>query len=189
MVRSFLFYDESMSADVSRLDAKGIAIASWGVVGVLALLGQALYRLTPLAIEPVEAGMLDGPKWALYIGWTIFNAYAEGYRGFQKSFSPRVVARAVHLARHPKPINVLFAPVYCMTLFDASRRRLIVARILVVSIMILVIIVKALPQPWRGIVDAGVVIGLAWGVLVIVYLFARALVTGVVPENDSLPDP
>ena len=57
-----------------------------------------------------------------------------------------------------------------------------------VGIVILVIIIRQLDQPWRGIVDAGVVIGLVWGALSIVVMFVRAVVWGIVPPNDSLPD-
>ncbi|MYA76383.1 MAG: hypothetical protein F4Y17_01955 [Gemmatimonadetes bacterium] len=31
--------------------------------------------------------------------------------------------------------------------------------------MILIFLIRYLPQPWRGIVDAGVVVGLTWGLV------------------------
>jgi hypothetical protein len=169
-----------------RLSAVQIAIASWGVFGVLALLGQAMWRLTPLALEPLQQGMMTGFQWALYISWAVFNAYAEGYRGFQRSFSPRVVARAIHLSHHPKALHVALAPLFCMGLFHAKRRRLIASWVLTGVIILLIIVIRQIPQPWRGIVDVGVVVGLAWGALSIIALFVRAL-GGNVPENDSLP--
>jgi hypothetical protein len=178
------------SAPSTRLSLTGveIAVATWGVVGVLALVAQALVRLTPLALEPLATGMTS-LQWALYLGWIAFNAYAEGYRGFQLSFSPRVVARAVHLARHPNAVHVLLAPVYCMALFQASRRRMIVAWVLLIAIVAIVVAVRMLPQPWRGIVDAGVVVGLGWGGMSIVMIFGRAILFGDVPPNDSLVEP
>ena len=33
--------------------------------------------------------------------------------------------------------------------------------------LIAVLVVRQLPQPWRGIVDGGVVVGLSWGTLAI----------------------
>jgi len=175
-------------AEAQRLDATGIAVATYGVAGVLALLARAMWRLTPPALEPIEQHMLTGSTWVLYITWTLFNLYAEGYRGFQKAFSPRVVARAIHLAHNRKPLHVLLAPVFCMALFHAKRKNLIMSWALVVVIVALVILVRMLAQPWRGIIDAGVVVGLAWGAASIVILFFRAVVGGIVPEHDSLPD-
>ena len=177
----------AMSDTAEPLSLGEIAIASWGVLGVLALLGQALYRLTPLAMEPIQQQLMNGWQWCLYIGWGLFNCYAEGYRGFQKAFSPRVVARAVHVARHPKPLHVLLAPLFCMALFHAKKKNLILAWGLLVFIVVAVIIIRQLAQPWRGIVDIGVVLGLAWGAVSIVVFFVNAL-RGRVPETDSLPE-
>ena len=171
-----------------RLSPAEILIASWGVIGVLALVGQALYRLTPLALVPLQQDMLNGWLLALYIFWAVFNGYAEGYRGFQRAFSPRVVARAFYLARNPKPTHVILAPLFCMAMFHASRKRLYVAWGLFIGIVIVIIIIRQLAQPWRGIVDVGVVVGLAWGALSIIVLFLRALITNEVPPDDSLPD-
>lgn len=171
-----------------RLGFAGVAIASWGVVGIVVLLLEAIHRLAPMAIEPIEDHQMSPLQWALYIGWCVFNAYAEGYRGFQRSFAPRVVVRAIHLARHPTPLRVLLAPAYCMALFHARRRKLIAAWLLLIGIVLIVILVRQLDQPWRGIIDAGVVIGLAWGTLAILVFFVRALWWGHVPEDDSLPE-
>jgi hypothetical protein len=143
-------------------------IGAYGVLGVVALLAQALWRLTPRAWEAI-AGGLTTTQWVVTVVWVVAMAHAEGYRGFHRRFSPRVVARAQYLAEHPTP------PLYCMSLFAASRRGMIVARGLVVGITVLVVLVRMLPQPWRGIVDAGVVVGLALGTLSILYYAGRAV--------------
>jgi len=57
-----------------------------------------------------------------------------------------------------------------------------------------VIIVKSLPQPWRGILDAGVVVGLTMGCFSILYFIymitkypEKIFVSSDVPErNDKL---
>jgi hypothetical protein len=154
---------------------------------VLLLLGQALYRLLPLALEPLLDGSMSALQWALYLGWVVFNAYAEGYRGFQRSFSPRVVARAIHLAHHPRPSHVLLAPLFCMALFHAKRKNLILAWGLTSAIVVVIVAVRQLPQPWRGIVDGGVVVGLVWGALSLAWLLGRVWLQNEVPEHDSLP--
>lgn len=161
-------------------------IAAWGVLGVVGLLAQALWRLSPLAWEAIEQG-LSGLQWALLVGWVAMMAHAEGYRGFHRRFSPRVVARAQWLSRNPAPALVLFAPLFCMSLFHASRRGRWTARILVVGIVGLVLAVRQLAQPWRGIIDAGVVVGLGIGVASIVWYCARALAGHDPPVPPDLP--
>jgi hypothetical protein len=69
----------------------------------------------------------------------------------------------------------LLAPLFCMGLFHATRRRLMVAWISVVLIVGVVIAVRTVPQPWRGIIDGGVVVALIWGIGSIAYYVARVL--------------
>lgn len=152
----------------------GRLAAAWAVAGVLALLGSAIARLTPLALEAL-AGPLRWQQWAFLLPWTVFMAWSEGYRGFQRGFSPRVVVRAAALLRNPRPLHVLLAPAIAMGWLHGTRRRLIVARSMTLGIAGLVVIVRALPQPWRGLVDGGVVLGLAWGAIAILVFAARAL--------------
>jgi hypothetical protein len=154
------------------------------VLGVVLLCAQAIVKLTPKAIEPIRDGSLGAIEWTIYVGWVVANAYAEGYRGFQKAFAPRVVARAFYLANHPRPVRVALAPLFCMALFAATRRRMIVSWTIVVLVTLLVVGMRFVPQPWRGIVDGGVVIGLAWGTLAIVG-FAIAGFAGRPPDVDA----
>lgn len=162
-------------------------ITAWGVLGVVALLGQALWRLTPLALDAIRHGLAPW-QWGVMTLWILINAHAEGYRGFHKRFSPRVVARALHLGRHPRPLFVVFAPFFCMSLFHATRRGKIVARVLVVAIIGLVILVRSLEQPWRGIVDSGVVVGLGLGTASLLYFYVRALLGQAPPADPELPE-
>ncbi|MCH9686597.1 MAG: hypothetical protein K0V04_34510 [Deltaproteobacteria bacterium] len=160
----------------------------WGLLGVAALLLQALTRLTPMAVEALS-GELTVVQWIVVGVWVPVMAHAEGYRGFHTRFSPRVVARAQVLREDPRPLWVVFAPLFCMSLFHASRRGLLVARILVAAITLLVIGVRQLDQPWRGIIDAGVVVGLAIGLLSIGYHLVRALGGHAPPVPPDLPPP
>jgi hypothetical protein len=163
------------------------AIVIWGVGGVLALLAQALVKLTPFALEPLVAGRLYFGQAALYAGWVVTNAYMEGYRGFQKRFTPRVVTRAFHLATRPRPsvVHVVLAPFFVMSLLHASRRGLTAAWLLVLGLTAIVAVVRHLPQPWRGIVDGGVVVGLTWGaVSLIVHVVVTARAGNTAPPPD-----
>jgi len=163
-------------------------VATWGVLCVLALLANALYRLTPLALEPWLEGSMSGWQMGLYIGWAILNAYAEGYRGFHLRFSPRVVGRAFHLGRHPRPLNVVFALPFVMSLYHAQRRQKIVSYTFIVVLTAVILAVRAVPQPWRGIIDGGVVVGLGLGALSVVYYWVRGL-RGDPPPAPDLPSP
>lgn len=165
-----------------------LLIASWGVLGVVGILFQALYRLTPLALEPVQRDLLAPYQWFIYVGWAVLNLYAEGYKGFQRGFNPRVIARAIHLAHHPRALHVLLAPAFCMSLFHATKKRLIVSWTLVGGLTLIVLLVRQLPQPWRGIVDIGVVTGLGYGAIHLVVAFFTTLVAREFPTTDSLPE-
>jgi hypothetical protein len=161
-----------------------LGVALWGSLGFVALLGQATYRLFPYAREVVETGMTTG-QWALMVGYALFMAYSEGYKGFHKQASPRVVERSFYLARNPTLMGVVLAPFFAMGLFGATRKRLIVGWAIVLMIVGLIILVRMLSQPWRGIVDAGVVLGLAMGATSTLYFLIRALagqLPGVDPE-------
>lgn len=50
-----------------------------------------------MAAPYVQAQDFSTFHWALYGGFALLMAYAEGYKGFQKKFSPMVVQRALTL--------------------------------------------------------------------------------------------
>lgn len=152
----------------------GLTGALWGLTGVVVLLGFAIIRLAVITLDAFNYP-LDWRHWTLLIANTVFMAYSEGYRGFQLSFSPKVVNRARNLFAAPRPLAVVLAPLYCMHYFDTTRRQLITTYLLTVMIVLLIVIFHQLSQPWRGILDAGVVVGLSWGTLSILLLAARSL--------------
>ena len=94
-------------------------IAIWGILGVVALCGQALVGYAH-AIETINSGEMNTFHWVLMVVWAIFNTYAEGYRGPTYLF-PRTVSRAFYLADNPTPVRVIRAPLFCMGLFAATR--------------------------------------------------------------------
>jgi hypothetical protein len=153
--------------------ATGIAI--WGILGVTALLVRALYQLTPRALELLAARSLGLAHWIVLLGFVAFNAYAEGYVGFHQRFSPRVVERALELGRRPTLLRVALAAPYCIGLFDAPRKTLITSWSLVLAIALVVFGVRHVPQPWRGIIDTGVLVGLLIGVASLLGRFALSL--------------
>lgn len=165
----------------------------WGVLGFLAILAQAIVRLFPLAMEPISQGILSPWQWGLLIVSIVFNGYFEGYRGFHQQAAPRVVARGLALTDSRSRLHHLLAPFFCMSLFHATRKRLIVSWCLYVGIVLLIVIVRMLPQPWRGIVDAGVVVGLTMGAFSVLWFLVRAAqghhpgVAAELPEAPNRP--
>lgn len=145
----------------------------WGLLGLGLLLTSAVWRLGMRAWREIS-GPLEWHHWAVLLAVTIFMAYSEGYRGFQKGFSPRVAARARYLAGHANTREAVLAPFFLLCYFRAPRRRRIVAVSLTLGIIVLVVLVRLLPDPWRGIVDVGVVVGLMWGVISLCVFLAQA---------------
>jgi hypothetical protein len=159
--------------DVRRI--VGWSAATWGVLGVSALLGSAIARLWPLVREAVDGWRSDVGFWVAVAVSLAFFGYAEGYRAFQRQLAPRVVARALTLLERCTVPRVLFAPFFCMGYFAATRRRLITSWAVSLGIVGLVFAMKWVPQPWRGVVDLGVVFALGWGVLAVLGHFVAAL--------------
>jgi hypothetical protein len=125
-----------------------------------------------------------------YIVTCLWFAYVEGYKGFQLKFSPLVVKRSFTLDLGKSAFHhILLAPFYSMGLFHATRKRVAVSWGVTLGVAAIVAAVKRLPYPWRNIVDAGVVVGLTWGSLSIVYFYVKSWLTGSPPEFDAaLPE-
>lgn len=162
--------------------------AVWGAAGGVAICAFAVWRLAPIAAEAFET-RLTVLQWAVLVGNVLFMAWSEGYRGFQKKFAPRVAARALYLYRSAEPLWVrMLAPFFCFGYFRAARRTRLIAWWATVGIVILVVLVNQLRQPWRGIIDAGVVVGLTWGITALLVNYAKACLTGDYPASPEVPD-
>lgn len=165
----------------------GVFGALWGLAGVFLLIGSAIYRLAPLALETFSHH-LAWYHWAALALSVLFMAYSEGYRGFQQGFSPRVAARARYLKAHPDMWHALLGPFFCMGYFHATRKRKIVSLSLTAGIVILILAVRAIDQPWRGIIDAGVVGGLGWGLISLLIFSLRAFFSAAFPYAPEVPE-
>jgi hypothetical protein len=149
----------------------------------MALLAQAILRLSAITWEALASGEMTSLQYGLCAVWSLMNAYMEGYRGFQKKFVPRVLARAHHVALHPEPLTATLAPLYAMAFFRAAPRAKIAAWGVTGLVLIAITLVRGIAQPWRGIIDAGVVVGLTWGVVALaVGILAR--LSGQTPAGD-----
>jgi hypothetical protein len=161
--------------------------AFWGLAGVALLLGSAIYRLTPLAIDAFAYDW-SWYHWLSFALMIFFMAYAEGYRAFQQGFSPRAAARARYLRDHPNALHALLAPLFCMAYFHALKRRRIVSVSVTAGIIVLVVLVRLLPQPWRGIIDGSVVVGLAWGLVSLIVFGFQAFTLKQFNYSPEVPE-
>lgn len=172
--------------DSPRPTLPGTIAVAWGVGGFVLLMGFALWRLTPLAVESFAYDW----RWyhvAVFALNLVFMAWTEGYRGFQQAFSPRLGARCHHLLTHATWPQALLAPLVVMNFTHSTRRRMITAWALTAGIIAVVLLYRQLPQPWRGILDAGVVLGLAWGLVATLSHVLRALRDGPLTDPEFRP--
>lgn len=139
--------------------------AIWGIAGVTYLVGKSIHSLAQYSLEAIHHG-LSLWQWIFLVIYAFFMLVFEGYRGFQKKFCPRTAARVLYLYNNPRPLHVLLAPFFCMGYFHATKRTKIAA--IAISLLILAVVFlmrEYCPQPWRGIIDFGVVLGLSYGII------------------------
>ncbi|MDH4162478.1 MAG: hypothetical protein OEW15_07280 [Nitrospirota bacterium] len=165
----------------------GSAGMIWGVAGVLMLLLSAAIRLWSKAIDAFSHPF-TWEHWVSLVIIVLGMAYMEGYKGFQQSFSPRTAARAKYLRHHPSMRNILLAPFFCMGYFHATKRRMTASISLTLGIIVLVVLVSFIAQPWRGIIDAGVVVGLIWGIVSLFIFSIKAWGGGHYPYSPEVPE-
>jgi hypothetical protein len=166
----------------------GLVGAFWGAAGLSIILLDAINRLARIALHALDTELL-AVHWVSLAIVVALLAYFEGYRGFQKSFSPRCAARTRYLYRHPDWLSVLLAPLFVMGFFRATRKPLLFAWVGTSLIVLLVVILHRSPQPWRGIIDAGVIAGLSWGLASFLYSTAQAFAADRYPVSPEVPGP
>jgi hypothetical protein len=137
--------------------------AVWGLFGVATTFVEAIYRLGARALEAMGEG-LSPVQWATLALITATLVYFEGYRALQRRFAPRVVQRALAVGAEPVRWQLL-APLYVLSLVGAPRKELARGWLAVGLIVAAVFAVRAMPEPWRGIVDGAVACALCWGLL------------------------
>lgn len=176
--------DTSLTAESTA--TRNPVTAAWGAAGVVGICAFAIWRLSRYTLEALDL-QFTALQWALLVVNIVFMAWSEGYRGFQLKFSPRAAARALYLYRTPTSrwVKVL-APLFCFGYFRATRRVRIVTWSVTAGIVVLVLLIHRLDQPWRGIIDAGVVVGLSWGVVSLLVSYLKAFGSGEYPASPEV---
>jgi hypothetical protein len=164
----------------------------WAVLGVATYLSWGLRKVHPIVRDGLGS-MNTRSHWVFFLATLSFFAYYEGYKGFQKGLCPRVVSRAWIVSQRSvsglPTWHKVIAPAFCIGYFHATKKRMITSWAITGTIFVVVIFVRRLPDPWRAMIDAGVMLGLTWGVLSTVGIYAMSLIDGAPPDFDpSLPD-
>ena len=164
-----------------------LLVALWGILGISLSLTKSFYRLVPKITEAFN--MPFSPiHWIAFIGFTFFMLYFEGYKGFQLKYSPRTAARVKYLRDHPNLLRDIFAPIFCMGYFHATRKTKIKAYAVTFIVILMIIGISHIPQPWRGIMDVGVILGLSWGIVAFWIFSYQALTRQSFPHSPQTPD-
>lgn len=138
----------------------------WALLGLVLLFANAVVQLGARGITTIRGG-LDPAEWFGLAALTVLFIYGEGVRGLQRRWIPAVLRRIAELRTEPRVSLRLLAPLHAMFLVAAPRGTLWRAWAGVAAIVAAVLIVRSLPEPWRGITDFAVAAALAWGLVVI----------------------
>lgn len=161
------------------------AVQAWALFFWVFFFAPVLANLAKLAITPLQKRNLTEAQWAAYAGIVLAMFSIVGLGVFQRSWSPMVVRRSGLLTASSPCHEIVLAPFFSAGLFAATPTRLVKAWLLMfVLIPGFAVTVPHLSYPWRESVDAGVVVALGWGTLVVVVLGTRALLTGRWPDID-----
>ena len=140
----------------------GRLTAAWSILGVGLLFALAVARLGSRGIDTVQAGLGPG-EWILLIALVLLFVVGEGWAALQRKWVPRVVDRARALRGEAPVSHRLLAPLYGMCLIGCDARRRTRAWLGVAAVVAAVLAVRALPDPWRGMIDLSVASALVWG--------------------------
>lgn len=153
---------------------KRLWIAAWAVLGVAATFVEAVVRLLGRAHAEIERG-LSPTQWVILAVATVGMTYLEGHRALRRRFVPSVIARSFEVARRDRSRWAPLAPLYALCLVGAPPWTVARSLLGIAAIVACVFIVRALPSPWRGIVDGAVGVALTWGGVALLVDFASAL--------------
>jgi len=138
----------------------------WALVGVCGLFASAICRLGWRGVLTIRLGLHPFEWVALALLTTAF-VYGEGIRAIGRRWVPHFIGRARDVGQVPNAAVRLLAPLYGLSLIDASRGELAKAWAGLAAIAAAVVLVQMLPHPWRGIIDFAVAAALLWGLLAI----------------------
>ncbi len=155
--------------------SRGSSVATgWAMIGVSILFASATYRMGSRGIATMQGGLSAG-EWVALVLLTLAFVYGEGFRALDRRWVPGLVQRARRLRREGGTLLRVLAPLYGLSLIGVDRRKLVRAWAGTTAIVLAVLLVRSLPEPWRGITDFAVAAALAWGLVAILRRVPSAL--------------
>ena len=151
-------------------------LSIYSIGGVIAIFSSAIYRLYPHVHESIsyEFSILN---WIVLTAYLLIMIIGKGYFALHRGFVPRVISRSELLIENGNLFDILLAPLYCMGFFKAPRKRMIISYVMISFIVTFIVSASKISQPWRGIIDLGVVIGLSLGILSLLFLGLKKLIS------------
>ena len=137
--------------------------------GVVAIFSSAIYRLYPHVQESMSYEF-SALNWIVLAVYLLVMIVGKGYFALHRGFVPRVIDRSELLIENGKLIDKILAPLYCMGFFKAPRKRMIISYVMIFIIVSFIVSASKISQPWRGIIDLGVIVGLSLGILSLLFL-------------------
>lgn len=162
---------------MSRAGFGNVAVQVWAAGGVVFLFAEAAWRLGGRGIAAVRGGLTTFEWIALAVITAVF-VYGEGVRALQRRWVPSVLARVERLPSESFLPWGAAGPLYAMSLVGRSPASVLRAWAGVTAIILAVLIVSRFPDPWRGIVDAGVAAALVWGAITLLHGAVRTIRSG-----------
>ena len=148
----------------------------YSIGGVIAIFSSAIYRLYP-HVKKSMSYEFSTLNWIVLAAYLIVMIVGKGYFALHRGFVPRVVNRSEQIIENGKLIDKILAPLYCMGFFKAPRKRMIISYVMIFFIVSFIVSASKIAQPWRGIIDLGVIIGLSLGILSLLSLGLKRLNT------------
>lgn len=151
-------------------------ILIYSIGGVIAIFSSAIYRLYPHVHESFSYEFSIS-NWIVLSVYLIVMIVGKGYFALHRGFVPRVINRSEQLIENGKLIDRLLAPLYCMGFFKAPKKRMLISYVMILLIVSFIVSASKISQPWRGIIDIGVIIGLSLGILSLLFLGIKKLIS------------
>ncbi|MBT3756892.1 MAG: hypothetical protein HOK80_08665 [Candidatus Cloacimonetes bacterium] len=148
----------------------------YSIGGVIAIFSSAIYRLYPHVKESMSLEF-SALNWTVLAAYLIVMIVGKGYFALHRGFVPRVIVRSEQIISNGNLIDKLLAPLYCMGFFKAPKKRMIISYLMILFIISFLVSASKIVQPWRGIIDLGVIVGLSLGIISLLLLGSKKLIS------------
>ncbi len=139
----------------------------WGFTGVGLLLARPAWSLAKKGWEGAVVPGLGTSEWLALVAIVAAFTWGEGIQALGRRWVPRVVERIRRLGGETSATVLLLAPLYAIGLVCLPRRTLLRSWVGVAAIVLAVVTVRAMPHPWRGMIELGVSAALTLGVIAV----------------------